>query len=79
VGQQLVLHVLMQVAVLGDEIIMKIDSPLHISIMHCNNYSVKLIWPEGCLRSRLARFTEPRTSVSGFCQSESPERLSTPA
>jgi len=44
VGQQLVLHVLMQVAVLGDEIIMEINSPLHISIMHCNNYSVKFIW-----------------------------------
>jgi hypothetical protein len=27
-----------------DEIIMEIHSPLHISIMHCNNYSVKFIW-----------------------------------
>jgi hypothetical protein len=29
VGQQFVLHVLMQIAVLGDEIIMEISFPLH--------------------------------------------------
>ena len=42
-GEQLVLHVLVQYAVFGDELIMQVNFPLHISSMHYNNYAVKCI------------------------------------
>lgn len=43
-GQQFVLHVFMQTAVLGNEIIMEISFPLHMRSMHYNNYAVKCVY-----------------------------------
>lgn len=44
VGQQFILYVRMQVAVLGDEIVVEISFPLHLCSMHYNNYIVKCVY-----------------------------------
>lgn len=40
-GEQLVLHVLVQLAVFRDELMVQVNFPLHIFGMHCNNYAAK--------------------------------------
>lgn len=44
VGQQFVLHIMVQLAVLANEIVTQVNFPLHYSSMHHNNYAVQCIY-----------------------------------
>jgi len=45
--QQLVLNVPVQIVVLGDEIVMEINLPLHLLSMHGKDYAVKCMYRLG--------------------------------
>jgi hypothetical protein len=54
-ASKFVLHVLVQFAIFGDELIVQVNFPLHIFSMHHNNYAVKCILFQGCLEQSAGR------------------------